>query len=47
MGLTVPSSFCKQGSTQQDSGFGHDQVPGDLESRDEGTQLNLLTGPRS
>lgn len=32
--------------TQQDSGFGHNQVPGDLESRDEGAQLNLFTGPR-
>lgn len=52
MGLMVPSSFCeirccKQGFTQQDSGFGHDQVPGDLESRDKGAQLNLFTGPSS
>lgn len=52
MGLRIPSGFCesrrrKEGSTQRDSGFGHDQVPGDLESRDEGTQLNLFTGPSS
>lgn len=29
-------------ATPPGSGFGHDQVPGDLESRDEGAQLNLL-----
>lgn len=46
MGLMVlPKSSSR--STQQDLGFSHHQVPGDLEGGDEGAQLDLLAGASS